>query len=66
MNLATSTHVGRRLVISKRTVDAHIDHIFGKLGLTSRVQLVTWLSDGSGAGNSGAGNGGDLHPGPPA
>jgi len=26
--------------ISKRTVDAHIEHIYGKLGVSSRVQLA--------------------------
>jgi DNA-binding NarL/FixJ family response regulator len=29
-----------RLVISKRTVDAHI---YSKLGVSSRVQLASWL-----------------------
>jgi DNA-binding CsgD family transcriptional regulator len=24
-------------------VDAHVNHIFGKLGLSSRVQLTIWL-----------------------
>ena len=37
--------VAERLVISKRTVDAHVNHIFGKLGLSSRVQLSIWLRD---------------------
>ena len=32
------------LGISKRTVDAHLEHIFGKLGISSRVQLATGLS----------------------
>jgi non-specific serine/threonine protein kinase len=50
--------IARQLAISKRTVDAHIDHIFGKLGLSSRVQLVTWLGD--------HGHGHGLHPGAPA
>jgi predicted ATPase/DNA-binding CsgD family transcriptional regulator len=43
----SNREVAHRLVISKRTVDAHIEHIFTKLGVTSRVQLATWLtSDG--------------------
>jgi Bacterial regulatory proteins, luxR family len=35
-------------VISSRTVDAHIASIYGKLGISSRVQLVTWLGAQSG------------------
>jgi len=37
--------VADRLVISKPTVDAHVNHIFAKLGLSSRVQLAIWLRD---------------------
>jgi DNA-binding CsgD family transcriptional regulator len=35
--------IASRLVISKRTVDAHIEHIYGKLGVCSRVQLTAWF-----------------------
>ena len=33
--------IAQHLGISKRTVDAHLEHTFGKLGITSRVQLAT-------------------------
>jgi predicted ATPase/DNA-binding CsgD family transcriptional regulator len=39
----SNREIADHLVISKRTVDAHLDHIFGKLELSSRVQLATWL-----------------------
>ena len=41
----SNKEVAERLVISKRTVDAHVNHIFGKIGLTSRLQLTIWLRD---------------------
>ena len=37
--------IAERLVISKRTVDTHVNHIFAKLGLSSRVQLTILLRD---------------------
>lgn len=39
----SNREIAERLVISKRTVDAHVNHIFGKLGVSSRVQLTIWL-----------------------
>jgi len=44
----TNSQIARRLIISSRTVDAHIASIYGKLGISSRVQLVTWLGARSG------------------
>ncbi|HXL91827.1 MAG TPA: LuxR C-terminal-related transcriptional regulator [Streptosporangiaceae bacterium] len=46
----SNREVAERLVISKRTVDAHMEHIFSKLGVSSRVQLVTWLTSGPATG----------------
>ena len=39
----SNRQIAERLVISKRTVDAHIEHIYTKLGVSTRVQLASWL-----------------------
>lgn len=37
----TNPEIGERLFISKRTVQAHLSRIFGKLGVSSRTELAT-------------------------
>jgi non-specific serine/threonine protein kinase len=39
----SNREISVRLVISKRTVDAHVEHILSKLGLSSRVQVAGML-----------------------
>jgi len=39
----SNREIGSRLFISKRTVDAHVEHIFAKLQISSRVKLALWL-----------------------
>jgi predicted ATPase/DNA-binding CsgD family transcriptional regulator len=52
----TNRQVAEKLFISRRTVDAHLEHIFGKLGITSRVMLAIHAreqlaeADGGGSG----------------
>ena len=41
----SNREIAGRLFISKRTVDAHVEHIFGKLEISSRVQLTVLLRD---------------------
>ena len=38
--------IAERLYLSKRTVDSHVEHIFTKLGFSSRTQLAGWILDG--------------------
>ncbi|MFH8404326.1 LuxR C-terminal-related transcriptional regulator [Streptomyces sp. NPDC018019] len=42
----SNREIAERLVISKRTVDAHVEHIFAKLGYSSRAQVKTLLTGG--------------------
>ncbi len=44
-NGLSNKEIAQHMMISKRTVDAHVDHIFAKLGISSRVQLTLWLRD---------------------
>jgi predicted ATPase/DNA-binding CsgD family transcriptional regulator len=37
--------IADRLFISRRTVDAHVNHIYAKLRISSRVQLTIWERD---------------------
>jgi DNA-binding CsgD family transcriptional regulator len=43
----SNRQIAERMSISRRTVAAHVGHIFGKLGISSRIQLSNWLRDGN-------------------
>lgn len=36
----TNPEIGNRLFISRRTVETHLSHVFGKLGVSSRIELA--------------------------
>jgi DNA-binding CsgD family transcriptional regulator len=38
----TNRQIGEQLVITRKTVETHVGHVLGKLGLVSRVQIATW------------------------
>ncbi|KOS56347.1 ATP-binding protein [Rhodococcus rhodochrous] len=40
----TNKQIATKLVISPRTVDAHVEHILTKLGFRSRTQIARWLT----------------------
>lgn len=40
----SNREIARTLVISERTVDAHVQHILNKLGFNSRAQIAAWVA----------------------
>ncbi len=45
----TNREISERLVISKRTADAHVEHILAKLGFSSRTQIAALAGGGTAA-----------------
>jgi DNA-binding CsgD family transcriptional regulator len=43
----TAARLGHELSISKRTVETHLAHAYRRLGVASRLELISWLSSGS-------------------
>ena len=41
----TNRQIAQRLVVTERTVAAHIEHILDKLGFASRHQVAAWAAD---------------------
>jgi hypothetical protein len=39
----SSIDIAAKLVIARRTVESHTEHILQKLGFTSRVQIAAWV-----------------------
>jgi non-specific serine/threonine protein kinase len=42
----SNREIARTLHISQRTVEAHLQHAFTKLGFTNRAQLAAWVGAG--------------------
>jgi non-specific serine/threonine protein kinase len=40
----TNPQIADALFVSRRTVESHISHILGKLGLTTRAQVAVWAT----------------------
>ncbi len=41
----SNKEIAARLVIAQRTAETHVDHILGKLGLSSRAQVASWIAE---------------------
>jgi predicted ATPase/DNA-binding CsgD family transcriptional regulator len=40
----SNQHIADRLLISRRTTEHHIEHLFDKLNVTNRAQLASWFA----------------------
>jgi DNA-binding CsgD family transcriptional regulator len=45
----SNKEIAAKLVISRRTAEAHVEHILNKLGYTSRAQIAAWVAEQRGA-----------------
>jgi non-specific serine/threonine protein kinase len=41
----SNRQIAGRLLVAKRTVDAHVEHILTKLGFSSRTRIATWVTE---------------------
>lgn len=41
----TNAEIADKLVLSIRTVESHLDHIYGRLAISSRVALAAWVTE---------------------
>ncbi|MDP3891369.1 LuxR C-terminal-related transcriptional regulator [Nocardioides sp.] len=41
----TNKEIATRLVIAQRTAETHVEHILDKLGMTSRTQVASWVTE---------------------
>ncbi|MPY99191.1 MAG: hypothetical protein GEU97_14560 [Actinophytocola sp.] len=48
-NGLSNKEIATKLVIARRTAEAHVEHILGKLGFSSRSQVAAWVAEQRGA-----------------
>lgn len=41
----SNKEIAAKLVIARRTAEAHVEHILGKLGFSSRAQVAAWVAE---------------------
>ena len=53
----TNKDIANALVVSPRTAETHVENILTKLGLTSRTQVIAWMTENTrNDADDGAGN----------
>jgi len=45
----TNAEIAERLVLSVRTIESHLDHVYARLGMSSRAALTRWVTEGRAA-----------------
>jgi DNA-binding CsgD family transcriptional regulator len=45
----TNAEIAERLVLSVRTIESHLDHVYARLNMSSRAALARWVTEGRAA-----------------